>query len=324
MWLRAHVFSLYVAIGFALIATVGTAADYPTKPVRLIVPSAAGGSPDVMARIIASELSRQMGQQVIVDNRPGASGIIGFEAIAKGTPDGYTFGFATFPFITNPSLFAKLPYDPNKDFQPLVQQNSSTFLLTATLTLPIRSVQELVEYAHAQPGKLSAGYADVGAPHFLSLELLKLMTKAQIVQISYKAIQQAITDTISGQVHIVSDNAPSILPHVRAGRLRAIGVMTPKRFPMLPDIPTIAEGGVPGFEVVPSGGYVLPARTPRDIVLRLNTEINKALASSVVAERFSAVGLTVVGGTPEKYVEHIRRETAKWAGVIKAAGIKAE
>jgi len=275
-----------------------------------------------MARIIASELSKQMSQQVVVDNRPGASGIIGFEAIAKAASDGYTFGFATFPFITNPSLFAKLPYDPNKDFQPLVQQNSSTFLLTATPTLPIRSVRELVEYAHAQPGKLSAGFADVGAPHFLGLELLKLMTKAQIVQISYKAIQQAITDTISGQVHIVCDNAPSILPHVRAGRLRAIGVMTPKRSPMLPDIPTIAEGGVPGFEVVPSGGYVLPARTPRDIVLRLNTEINKALASSVVSERFSAVGLTVVGGSPEQYAEHIRRETVKWAGVIKVAGIK--
>ncbi len=317
-----QIFRPCIAMGLALMVTIVTAAEYPTRPVRLIVPSAAGGSPDVMARLMAGELVKQMRQQVVVDNRPGASGVIGFEAIAKAAPDGHTFGFATFPFITNPSLFAKLPYDPDRDFQPLIQQNSSTFLLTVTPNLSVRSVPELVEYARTQPGKLSAGYADMGAPHFLGLELLKLMTKTQIVQISYKAIQQAIADTIAGQVQIVCDNAPSILPHVRTGRLRAIGVMTPKRSPMLPDIPTIAEGGVPGFGVVPSGGYVLPARTPRDIIVRLNTEINKALTSSTISERFSAVGLTIVGGTPEQYAEHIRSETRKWAGVIKQAGIK--
>jgi tripartite-type tricarboxylate transporter receptor subunit TctC len=319
-WLCAGSIGL-AAFGFARAAV---AQSYPTKPIRLIVPSAAGGSPDVMARLIASELSKQVSQPVVVDNRPGASGIIGFEAIAKAAADGYTFGFATFPFITNPSLFAKLPYDSIKDFQPLVQQNSSTFLLTTTPALPVRSVQELIDYARAQPGKLSAGFADVGGPQFLGVELLKLMTKTQVLQISYKAIQQAITDTIAGQVHIVCDNAPSILPHVHAGRLRAIGVMTPKRFALLPDTPTIAEGGVAGFEVVPSGGYVIPAATPRGLVLRMNAQINKALASPVVVEKFTAVGLTIVGGTPEQYVEHLRRETAKWAGVIKAAGIKAQ
>ena len=265
-----------------------------------------------------------MGQQMVVDNRPGASGIIGFEAIAKAVPDGYTLGFQSFPFVTNPSLFAKLPYDSAKDFQPLIHQNISTFLLTVSPALPVQSMQELIAHVRAQPGKLSAGFADVGAPQFLGLELFKLMTGTKIEQISYKAIQQAITDTIAGQIQIVCDNAPSVLPHVRAGRLRALGVMTPARSALLPDIPTIAEGGVAGFEVVPFGGYVMPANVPRDIVLRLNAEINKAFTSPTIMEKFPAAGLTIVGGTPEQYADHLRRETAKWADVIRRAGIKAD
>ena len=275
-----------------------------------------------MARIVASELSKQMGQQVVVDNRPGASGIIGFEAIAKAAPDGYTFGFQSFPFVTNPGLFAKLPYDTAKNFQPLIHQNFSTFLLTVSPALPVRSVKELIALARARPGELSAGFADVGAPHFLGLELFKQMTGTKIEQISYKAIQQAITDAISGQIQIVCDNAPSVLPYVRAGRLRALGVMTPKRSALLPDIPTISEGGVAEFDVTPFGGYVMPANVSRDIVVRLNAEINKALTSPAIMEKFPAAGLTIVGGTPEQYAEHLRRETVKWAGVIKAAGIK--
>ncbi len=319
-----------VALAFSILSggavTSGLlcAQPFPSKPIRLIVPSAPGGGPDVMARLMASELTRQMAQQVVVDNRAGASGIIGIDAIAKASADGYTFGFSPFPFITNPSLFAKLPYDTVKDFQPLIHQNSSTFMLTVSPALPVKSTQELIDYARAQPGKLSAGYADVGAPQFLGLELFKMMTGTQIVQISYKAIQQAITDTMAGQIHIVIDNAPSILPHVRAGRLRALGVMTPKRNPNLPDIPTIAEGGVAGFDVVPIGGYIMPANAPRDIVLRLNAEINKALKSAVILERFAAAGLTPEGGTPEQFAERLRVEAAKWAKVIKAAGIKPE
>ena len=311
----------WICTGFSLNAL---AAEYPAKSIRLIVPSASGGSPDVMARLIANELGKQTGQQVVVENRPGASGIIGFEAIAKAAPDGYTFGFQSFPFVTNPSLFAKLPYDTAKDFQPLIHQNISTFLLTVSPALPVQSVQELIAHVRAQPGKLSAGFADVGGPQFLGIELFKLMTGTKIEQISYKAIQQAITDTIAGQIQIVCDNAPSVLPHVRAGRLRALGVMTPTRSALLPDIPTIAEGGVAGFEVVPFGGYVMPANVPRDIVLRLNAEINKAFTSPTIMEKFPAAGLTIVGGTPEQYADHLRRESAKWADVIKRAGIKAD
>jgi tripartite-type tricarboxylate transporter receptor subunit TctC len=315
-------FARAVVIWAALTMTTANAAEYPAKPIRLIVPSAAGGTPDINARLLATELTKQMGRQVVVDNRGGASGILGFEMIARAEPDGYTLGFAGFPFITNPLMYTKLPYDTARDFQPVVRLFSITNMMTLTPALPVRSVQELVEYARAQPGKLSYGSAGAGTSQQLSLELFKIMTGAQIVQVSYKGIQQATTDAIAGQVHIVCDNTPSILPHVRAGRLRAVGVTTLKRSTVAPDIPTIAEAGVPGYEMAPSSGYVLPARTPRDIVLRLNAEVNKALASPAVSERLAAAGTVIAGGTPAQFAEHLRRETEKWAKVIKTAGIQ--
>ena len=303
--------------------TITTAsADYPTKPIRLIVPSAPGGAPDITGRLIASELGKQMGQPVVVDNRPGASGVIGFEALAKATADGHTFAYATFPFIINPIIFSKLPYDTAKDFHPVVQQGSGASLMTVTPALPVRSVRELIDYARTQPGKLSYGSAGAGSSQLLAVELFKFMTGTQIVQVSYKGIQQGIADAIAGQIHMVCDTPSSILPHIRAGRLRAIGVTTPRRLPAMPDIPTVAESGLPGYEVQPSSGYLLPAGTPRGIVMRLNTEINKALASPVVVEKFATISYRVAGGTPEQFVEHLRRETVKWTEVIKAAGIK--
>jgi len=317
-----RLFTFSVVVWAVLMVTTAAAQSYPTKPIRLIVPSAPGGSPDFHARLIAIELSRQMGQSVVVDNRAGASGIIGLDVIAKAAPDGYTLGYSPFNFITNSIVFAKLPYDAAKDFQPVVLQNTGANLLAVTPTLPVHSVQELVEYARAQPGKLSYGTLGGGASTLLAVELFKIMTNTQIVQVSYKSVQQAITDTIAGQVQIICDNMPSISPHVRAGRLRALGITTLKRSLAMPDIPTIAEAGLPGFEVATSSGYLLPARTPHDIVLRLNSEINKALSSAAVSEKFAANGTVIAGGTPEQFAEFLRRETTKWAGVIKAAGIK--
>jgi tripartite-type tricarboxylate transporter receptor subunit TctC len=288
----------------------------------MIVPSAAGGTPDINARLIANEIGKQMAQQVVVDNRPGASGLIGFEMIAKAPPDGYTLGYASFPFITNPIMFAKLPYDPARDFLPVILQVFNPNILAVTPTLPVRSVRELVDFARAQPGKLSYGSAGAGSSQQLSLELFKILTGTQIMQVSYKGIQQAITDTIAGQVHVVCDNAPSILPHIRAGRLRALGVTTLKRAAIMPDIPTIAEAGVAEYEMAPSSGYVLPARTPREILVRLNAEINKALIAPAVVEKFAAMGSVIAGGTPEQFAAHLHSETAKWAKVVKSANIK--
>jgi tripartite-type tricarboxylate transporter receptor subunit TctC len=310
-----------LALLIAAIFSHAWAADYPAKPIRLIVPSAPGGTPDIVSRLVAGELSKNMGQLVVVDNRPGASGIIGYEAIAKATPDGHTFGNATFTFITNPIVLAKLPYDTSKDFQPVVLGASNPSLMTVTPALPVQSVRELIEYARAHPGKLSYGSIGPAGSQTLAVELFKFMTGTQIAPVGYKGMQQAITDTIAGQIQIVCDTPLSILPHIRAGRLRLIGVTSLKRVPTHPDIPTIAESGLPGFETVASAGYVLPARTPRDIVLRLNAEINKAFVSPAIAEKFAASGVMVSGGTPEQFAEHLKRETAKWAGVIKAAGI---
>jgi tripartite-type tricarboxylate transporter receptor subunit TctC len=298
-----------------------SAADYPVKPIRLIVPSGAGGTPDINARMLAAELTTQMGKQVVVDNRGGASGIMGYEAIARAEPDGYTLGFAGFPFVINPLMYKKLPYDTQKDFVPVIRKFQITNVITVNNGLPVRSVKDLVEYARANPGKLSFGSAGSGTSQQLAIELLKMMTGTQIVQITYRGIQQATTDVISGQVHIVCDNMASIMPHVRAGRLRSIAVTTLKRSTIAPDIPTVDESGVPGFEMAPSSGYVVPAGTPRAIVLRLNAEINKALKAPVLSEKFIAGGNVILGGTPEQFAEQVRTETAKWARVFKAAGL---
>jgi tripartite-type tricarboxylate transporter receptor subunit TctC len=306
----------------AMLTTVAHAADYPAKPIRLIVPATAGNAADIYARLVAIELNKFLGQQVVVDNRGGASGIIGFELIAKAAADGYTLGVANFPFITNPLLFAKLSYDTAKDFQPVVRQSSGATVMSVTPTLPVRSVPALIEHARAHPDKLSYGMVGAGGGANLAVALFKFMTGTQIVPVSYKGRQQAITDVIAGQVHLICDDPPSILPHIRAGRVRAIGVTAPKRLAILPDIPTIAEAGLPGYEMTPSIGYLLPALAPRPIVLRLNAEINKALLSPAMAEKFTADGSVMTGGTPEQFAEHLRSETAKWAGVIKTAGIK--
>jgi tripartite-type tricarboxylate transporter receptor subunit TctC len=314
--------SLFVVPAILLLVSTAFGQGYPTKPIRLVVPSAAGGTPDIQARIIANELGKQMGQQVVVDNRGGASGIIGYEVIAKSAPDGYTLGYSAFTFITNPLTYSKLSYDSAKDFQPIIRQVSGTNIVGVTPALPVRSARELVELARAEPRKLSYGANGGGSSQQLSLELLKNMTGTQITQVYYKAIQQAIADTIGGQIQVVCDNSPSILPHVLSGRLRAIGVTGLNRIPAAPDIPTIAEQGFPGYEMAPSSGYMFPARTPREIVLRMNAELNKALQSPRFAETVVPSGSTVTGGTPEQFAEHIRRETLKWGAVIKAAGIK--
>jgi tripartite-type tricarboxylate transporter receptor subunit TctC len=314
--------SLFVVPAILLLVSTAFGQGYPTKPIRLVVPSAAGGTPDIQARIIANELGKQMGQQVVVDNRGGASGIIGYEVIAKSAPDGYTLGYSAFTFITNPLTYSKLSYDSAKDFQPIIRQVSGTNIVSVTPALPVRSARELVELARAEPRKLSYGANGGGSSQQLSLELLKNMTGTQITQVYYKAIQQAIADTIGGQIQVVCDNSPSILPHVLSGRLRAIGVTGLNRIPAAPDIPTIAEQGFPGYEMAPSSGYMFPARTPREIVLRMNAELNKALQSPRFAETVIPSGSTVTGGTPEQFAEHIRRETEKWGAVIKAAGIK--
>jgi tripartite-type tricarboxylate transporter receptor subunit TctC len=299
------------------------AAVFPMRPIRMIVPSAPGGSPDIGGRMIANELTRQMGQQVLVDNRPGAGGLLGLDMIAKSPPDGYTLGYVTFFISTSPSLIRKLPFEAMRDFQWVIHQTTVPNLLAVTQSLPVTSVPTLIDHARAYRGKLSYGSVGNGTSMHLSMELFQSMTGTKMLHVPYKGIQQAITDVIGGQLDVVCDNLASILPHVRANRLRAMGVTTLKRSPIVPDLPTVAES-VPGYEIAPWGGYALPARVPREITLRFNAEINKALAVPAVAEKFASFGSIVIGGSPEQFAEHVRRETVKWAGVLKAAGVVAE
>ena len=299
-------------------------AAYPERPIRMIVPSGAGGQPDTNSRLVAAELGKQIGQQVVVDNRPGASSTIGFEAMARAQPDGYTIGYGAFPLATNPSLLAKLPYDVNKDFRMVILTNISPNVIAITPALPVNSVAELIAYAKGHPDQLLFGSTGSGSTMNLSMELFKLMTGTRMVNVPYKGMQQVITEIIGGRLQLMSDNVTSVLPHVTAGRLRALGVTGPRRIPLAPDIPTVAEAGVPGYEITAWGGYVAPAGTPGPIVARLNTELNKVIASPAIRERWVALGIEPVGGTPERFAEHVRTETAKWTDVIKRAGIKGD
>jgi tripartite-type tricarboxylate transporter receptor subunit TctC len=316
------VFAFFIAVAPVVTAERTAAQNYLTKPIRIIVPSAAGGLPDIVVRGHGKELSEQLGQPVVVENRPGASGIIGLEMIAHAAPDGYTLGFATFTVATNPAMFLRLPYDSAKDFQPIVIGESSPNLLTVTQSLPIRSVKELIEHAKANPGKLSYGSTGNGSSTHLAMELFRMTTGTHLVQVSYKGIQQAITDVIGGQIQIVCDNLGSVLPHVKGGRVRALGVTSLKRSPVIPEIPTIEEAGLPGYEIAPWAGYVTPARVSRDIVLRLNREFNKVLSTPAVSAAVAARGSIPGGGTPEQFADHIRSETVQWGKVIRIAGIK--
>ena len=314
---------MLLVICAALTLTNAAAAEYPTRPIRFIVPSAPGGTPDVIARVVATELSKQMGQQVVADNRPGANGVIGMQIIARAAADGYTIGYAPISALAiNPGMQVKLPYDTEKDLQMVVQLVFGLHILTVKPLLPVKSVQDLIDYAKANPGKLSYGSSGNGSSQHVGMELFKLMTDTQMVHVPYKAIQLAITETIGGRVDVVFDNLASMLPHVRAGRVRALGVTSVKRSPAIPELPTISEAGVLGFEITTWSGVIVPAGVPNAIVAKLNTEINKALASTRVKELLAGNGYELVGGTPEQFAEFVKKEIAKWADVVKRTGAK--
>ena len=305
-----------------LAAPLTTTAAYPERPLRFIVPSAPGGSPDINARLLASELSKQLGQQIVVDNRPGAGGAIGMELIIRSSPDGYTLGYGTSAALaSNLSVQPKKLYDPIRDLQMVAQLGNQPNLLGASLLYPIRSVQELIDYAKANPGKVFFGSSGNGTSMHLTGELLKLMTGIPTVHVPYKAAQQVISDMIGGQVHFMFDNMGSIIGHVRGGRVRGLAVTSAKRWFAIPELPTLAET-IPGFEVMVWGSVVFPAGVPKPIVARMNAEVNRALQTPVLKDKFTSIGYDLVGGTPEQLTEFVRGEIAKWADVAKRSGAK--
>ena len=298
---------------------------FPERPLRYVLPSAAGGGPDVAARVVMAELSRQTGQQVIVDNRPGASGLLGTEMIARATPDGYTMGHGNINTMAiNRSVMAKLPYDPDRDLQAVVLMYYSPNLLAVTPSLPVKSVPELIGYAKRNPDKLIFASTGNGSSVHVGMELFKLMTGTQMVHVPYKSAPVAITDLTAGRVQLMADNIQSIGPHVKAGRLRGLAVTSGKRVPAFAELPTVAEAGVPGFDVSAWAGVIVPTGVPKTIIAGLNAEMNKALATSAVREKLPEMGLEVAGGTPEQFAGHIKSEAAKWADVVKRSGAKVD
>ena len=299
-------------------------AAYPEKPIRFILPSAAGGSVDILMRVLAQQLSAQMGVAFVVENKPGGAFVPGTMDIVRAAPDGYTLGYGNIVSLAiNRALLPKLPYDVEKDLT-LVSNAVQVFnMLAVNNDLPVRSVQELVAYAKKHPGKLSNGSSGNGTTGHLGGELFKSMTGTDIVHVPYKGSPQAINDLMAGNIQVMFDNVPSIGPHVKAGRVRGLGVSAPKRAAQFPDVPTIAEA-VPGYETNSWGGVIGPANLPKEVVNRLVAEIRKALAAPAVVERYRQLDTEPDGAGPEAFLELVRKETPKWADVVKKSGAKVD
>jgi len=300
------------------------AADYPVKAIRLVVPFAPGGSNDIMARIVAQQFTESMKQQVVVDNRGGASGIIGTDIVAKAPPDGYTILMMSLTFAVNPSLYKSLPYRTEKDFTPVTLVASAPLMLVVNPSVPAKSLKDLIAYAKANPGKLNFGSGGPGTTPHLAGEMLKTMAGIQLMHIPYKGGGPALADLIGGQIQLMLENIPSTLPFVKGGKLRALAVSSLKRSALVPDLPTLDEAGLKGYEIVGWNGLFVPAGTPRAIVARVHAETLKALANPAVKERLVGMGADPVGNTPAEFAAFVHAEIGKWAKVVQAAGLKVE
>jgi tripartite-type tricarboxylate transporter receptor subunit TctC len=298
-------------------------AGYPSKPIRLLVGFSPGGATDVVARIIGKKLSEIWNQQVVIDNRAGAGGLVAFEMTAKANPDGYTL-LATSPrFAIQPGMSAKLPYDPLRDFAPITQAAAAPYLLVLYPGVEAKSLKELIGLAKANPGKLNYASGGVGSAQHLAAELFGLMAGINIVHVPFKGAVN-IPDVIAGRVQMLFSGLPQGLPHIQAGRLRAVAVTTPTRSSVMPDVPTIAEAGVPGYDVTVWYGILTTGRSPRQIIEKLHAGIVEALQSADVRQQLTVLGLDPVGNSPVQFATKIRAEIAQWAQVIKRAGIRSE
>jgi tripartite-type tricarboxylate transporter receptor subunit TctC len=313
------------AVFFAQSAVLQAAPDYPARPIRFIVPFAPGGSTDTLARTLGVKLADALGQQVVVDNRSGGNGNIGTDIVAHAVPDGYTILLG---YIANlaigPSLYAKLPFDPVRDFAPITQLAVAPNILVVHPSVPAKNFQEFIAYAKANPAKINFASAAVASPGHLAGELLNIAAGIHMQHVPYKGSGQAVIDLLGGQVQAMFSGMSSVMPHIKAGRLRPLAVTGAQRSPAMPDLPTIAESGFPKFEATAWYGVLAPAGTPKAIVTRLHDEIVRALKMRDVIERLEYVGFELVGGTPEAFGAYIKTEIKKWAPVVKASGAKPE
>ena len=302
----------------ALLLATPVAAQYPDRPIRFIVPQAAGSATDNVVRLLAPEMAKQLNQQIIVENRPGGALTIGIEATAKAAPDGYTIGMGPVGAMAiTRHMVAKLPYDIERDLQPIALVSRGHILLAVSPASAIRTVQDLIDQAKRNPGRLTNASSSNGSPGHVAGELFKYMTGTQIVHVPYKGGAMAINDLIAGHVQMMWESVNSMAPHVRSGRVRAIGIGSPRRSSGFPDIPTVAEAGVPGYEATTWSGVIAPAGLPRPIVDRLNAAVNAAIRTPIFKERFEANGDESGGGTPEEFAALIRKDSLRWADVVK-------
>ena len=302
-----------------------SAQTYPVKPIRLIVPFPAGGGVDFIGRIIGQKLTERLGQQVAIDNRAGANGIVGLEALKSSAPDGYTIAAASAgPLTVNPFIYAKLPHDTLKDFTQIANMVNFPLLLVSHPSLPVKNVKELIALARAQPNQVTYSSPGAGNSGHLAGELFSSMAKAKILHIPYKGTAPAVIAVLAGEAHLTYSSIPTILPHVRSGRVRALGIGNAQRIPSLPDFPTIAEAGLPGYEAYAWAGMIGPANMPPQIVQRLSKEINEILRQKDVTDRMLAEGTVPTPSSPEEFTAYMRSELKKWGAVVKMAGIRAE
>jgi len=312
-----------IVIAWAALPSLLNAQPYPSRAIRLIVPQAPGSASDNVARLVAAELTARLGQQVVVDNRPGGALTIGIDLVVKAAPDGYTLGYAPIgSLVIGPNMFRKPPYDVNKDIAAVALVAFNQMLLAGSPKHPFKNVQEVIDFAKQNPGKLSNASSGNGSPGHVGFELFRHLAGLNVVHVPYKGGAAAITDLIAGQVHLMMESLNSITPHAKAGRVRALGVSSLKRSPAVPDVPTIAESGVPGYDATTWNGLIAPAGTPREIVRRLNAEVNNALSSQSLKEKLALVGADPAPAPPEAFANLIKSENVKWANVIQRSGAK--
>jgi tripartite-type tricarboxylate transporter receptor subunit TctC len=322
--------SRWLARAFGVLALAcalptAAAADYPDKPIRLVVPQAPGSATDVVARLLGAELGTQLGQTIVVDNRPGGALTLGLDLTAKSAPDGYTLCMGPIGALAiTRHMVAKLPYDIERDFQPIALVTRGHLLLAVSPEVPFKSVPEIVEYAKKNPGKLFNASSSNGSPGHVGGELFKFMTDTDIVHVPYRGGAPAINDLIGGRVHLMFESLNSIAPHAKSGTVRALAVSGARRSPGFPELPTVAEAGVPGYEAPTWSGVIAPAGVPRPIVDKLNAAINRAIASQLFKDRFAAIGDEPAGGTPEEFAETIRKDSAKWRDVVLRSGARVD
>jgi tripartite-type tricarboxylate transporter receptor subunit TctC len=308
----------------AVVAFAGLvyAQPYPDRPIRIVVPYAAGGAVDIVARTVGQPLGAALKQPVIVDNRPGASANIGMEMVAKAKPDGYTLLMASNGIATNKALFPNLAFDGQRDFSSVAKIGYAPLVIVVPASSPAKSLKDLIAMANAEPGKLTYASAGNGSSGHLAGELLKSTAKIDVLHVPYKGGAPAITDLLGERISFMPINPVEVLAHIRAGRLRALAIASDRRFPSLPDVPTVAEAGLPGYEATVWWGLVAPAATPQAIVLELNAETNKALADPSIAGKLNELGVVLTPGTPEQFAAFVRSQTELWSGVIKSSGIR--